>query len=94
MKGRSVRLICKWDDTAVQETLERLLLEIHGSRGADFVDDLLGDSNTELDTTVFGDGVKQGVIAARVHSSPVMYAEHKVAHKKWMAVPAPPSPMQ
>lgn len=41
----------KWDDTAVQETLERFLLEILRSRGADFVDDLLRDFNTELDTT-------------------------------------------
>jgi len=38
-KGFTVQLICKWDDTAVQETLERFLLEICGSRGADFVDD-------------------------------------------------------
>lgn len=50
-----MQLICKWDDTAVQEMLGSFLLEIHRSRGADFVDDLLRDFNTELDTTVFND---------------------------------------
>lgn len=77
-----MQLICKWDDTAVQETLERFLLEIHRFRGADFVDDLLRDFNTELDTTVVNGRLKQAIIAIHVHSSPVTYAEYKVAHKK------------
>lgn len=55
-----MQLVFKWDDTAVQETLERFLLEIHRSRGVDFVDDLLRDFNTELDTTASQREVKAG----------------------------------
>lgn len=45
-----MHLICKWDDTAVQEALERFLLETHRSSGADFVGALLRDFSAELDT--------------------------------------------
>lgn len=33
-------------------------MEIHRSRGADFVDDLLGNFDTKVDTTVSNDGLK------------------------------------